>query len=133
MNTKRYALAAVAVFAFIFLFEWVWHGILLKDMYQKTMSVWRPEADMMHFFPLGILIKAAIALILTFIFTRHYEGGGLSEGLRFGTYIGLLLAVMNAGWYPYLPVPAMLAALWAAGGLIMGLGVGAVASLVYKN
>jgi hypothetical protein len=133
MNIKRYALAVVAVFTFIFLFEWVWHGILLKDMYQKTMSVWRPEADMKQFFPFMMLTQAAVALILTFVFTRHYEGKGLGEGLRFGTYMGLLLGIMSAGWYAYLPVPAILAILWGVGGLIMGLGIGAVASLVYKN
>lgn len=133
MNTKRLALSAVVSFIFIFGFEWVWHGMLLMDDYEATSQLWRPMESHEQYFHFMVLSQLAQAFLLAFIFTRAYEGKGIGEGLRFGLYIGLLLAALDFGSYCYLPVPFMLILSWMGGTLIKCVGVGAILALVYRR
>ena len=129
LNTKRYIFSSIDAFVFIFLYEL--HGILLKDLYIQTLSVWRPKGESNMWFVL--FSQLAFAYIVAFIFTRHYEAKGVQEGVRFGLYIGLLLAALDFGAYSYLPVPFSLVLAWMATSVLKGLGTGAVLALVYKN
>ena len=133
MNIKRYGLAAVAVFAFMFAFEFFWHGILLHDQYEATKALWRSEQDFEAFFPLAIAVTVVLALLISFIFTRHYESCGLGEGVRFGVMLGLLMGVLQFGIYPYLPIPLGLAVSWFLGATLEGIGIGIVLALIYRN
>ena len=36
MNTKRFVLANIAVFVFIFIYEWLFHDVCLGDIYRNT-------------------------------------------------------------------------------------------------
>ena len=132
MNVKRFALAALAVFVFLQAFGFLWHGLLFGHMYEATQSVWRPTTDMNTYFPVAIAGRFVFAVVVAFIFTRHYESRGLGEGLRFGTYIGLLTGVVSFGFYPYLPIPLTLAIMWFAGNVIEGIGMGLFLALVYR-
>jgi hypothetical protein len=133
MNVKRYLAAAAAAFVFIFVFEFLWHGQLLGGLYQATQSLWRPQSEMGTFFPLIPLYQALLALVIVFLFTRHYEGKGVGEGVRFGCMIGVLLGIMAASMYVFMPIPVVLALGWFAGAFIVGLGSGVIASLVYRR
>ncbi len=42
---KKIVLAALAAFVVVFGFEFLWHGFLMKGMYEATMSVWRPGLE----------------------------------------------------------------------------------------
>ncbi len=57
MNHKRGFPAFIAAFVFIFFFEFVWHGMLMKSLYMETASLWREEP----MFPWLILGQAVIA------------------------------------------------------------------------
>jgi len=131
MNTRRFALSIVAVFIFVFLFEFLLHGLLLTDLYRQTAQLWRPqeEAKMIFIF----LSQFGFAVVATYMFTAHFENRGIGEGLRFGLYVGLLLATIEIGRYCYMPIPGLLATVWVAGALIKGLGSGAVLALTYKR
>jgi ABC-type transport system involved in cytochrome c biogenesis permease subunit len=133
MNVKRYVAASVATFVFIFVFEFLWHGQLLGGLYQATQSLWRPQTEMGTYFPLIPLYQALLALVIVFLFTRHYEGKGIGEGIRFGFYIGILLGIVAASMYVFMPIPGILALGWFAGSFIVGLGSGVIASLVYRR
>ena len=87
MNTKRFMLAFVATFLFVFLFEGLWHGVLMMPLYEATEEVWRPRAESsMAFLTLGQLLYA---LLFNYILTRNYEARGIGKGLRFGLLKGL--------------------------------------------
>lgn len=133
MNTKRYVLSAVAAYVFMFAFDFVWHGLLLSDQYKATQALWRPEADMGSFFPVAMAVGLALAFLIAFVFTRNYENRGLSEGARFGLYLGVFLGLTAFGIYPYLAMPLGLAAMWFVGGMIKGVGAGMVLALVYRT
>lgn len=128
MNIKRFFIAALALFVFIFAFEYVMHGILLTNIYSETPQIWRSNEDMAAYIPFNIAIMAMIAIWITFFFTRIYKNGGLNNGFKFGVYLGVLSGIQAAGAYFYLPISAMLATAWFAiylaesviGGLIIG-------------
>lgn len=132
MNTKRWLMASVAAFAFIFVSEFVVHGVLLQGLYEATSQLWRSHEDtnMAVMFMSQCLFAAGLA----WLFTRNYEAGGIGEGLRFGLYVGVVLGAIELGKYAYMPVPGTLVAVWVASAmLIKGVGAGTVLSLVYRK
>ncbi len=133
MNYKRFLISTALVFVFILIFDWVFHGILLMDMYKDTVHLWRPGSERMNFFPLLLLFKIILAAVLTYIFTCHYEGKGIKEGICYGLCIGVLMGVLAARMYCYMPIPFVLAAAWFVGGVSVGLGSGIIMSLTYKT
>lgn len=133
MNVKYFLLASLSAFVFIFIFEFLWHGLLMQSLYMQTNFVWRPDASMLANMPITALVQIATAFILAFIFTRHYEAKGIGEGVRFGTYMGLLMGVLMVGFYPHLPIPAIIAVLWFIGSLIKGIGIGTVLAKIYRS
>lgn len=133
MNVKRYLLAALCLFVFIFLYEWFVHGYLLTGMYQETSRVWRSYAQMTANFPLAICFKVAFAAWIAFIFTQLYKKGGVSNGLYFGLYFGVFAGILTSSWYLHLPVPAALGWGWFFASVIEGLGSGLVVGWIYRK
>ena len=131
MNMKKYIIAVLGVFAFIFAFDFIVHGKLLADAYMQTAQLWRPTGTtLMEYMLLGQL---AIAAAFVYLFTKNYENIGIEEGVRFGTYVGLLLAATQIGTHSYMPIPMSLMVSWVIGSLVMSIGCGVVASLLYKQ
>jgi hypothetical protein len=133
MNVKRFVMASVAAFVFVFAFEFLLHGILLKNVYEATSNLWRPMGSGTKYMMFMWMSQAGFSAVAAFLFTRHYEAKGIGEGVRFGLYVGLLLASIEVGTYCYLPIPVKLTLAWVVGGLLKGLGTGIAVSLVYKN
>ncbi len=133
MNIKRYIFAALASFIFIFGFDFLWHGNLLMDAYEQTSSLWRSAEEMQAHFPCMLITQLLTAGLISFLFTRNYEGQGIGEGLRFGLTIGLILGVLQAGSYAYMPITTYIAGMWMLGGILTGLGIGILCSLIYKD
>jgi hypothetical protein len=68
MNTKMFAQAALAAFVFVFAFEFVVHGVLLKGMYVETAHLWRSESDSkMQFILMGQIVFSGVT---AFLFTK---------------------------------------------------------------
>jgi hypothetical protein len=136
MNVKRWIFASAAVFAVLFVLEGVIHGVLLADLYQRTASVWRPQAEiqsLMWLMWLGYLIFAP-AFVL--IYSKGYEGNknGLAQGIRVGLIVGLLLsASQSLGWYAVLPIPGALAFYWFVAGMVEAVAAGAAVGFIYRQ
>src|SRR5439155_26444458 len=126
MSTKRLLLTALAVFVFIFAYEWVFHGILLKDTYGMTPSLWRPQTEMMQHFHWLVLGQAVIALMFTVLFAQGFAAGGVSAGIKLGIIVGLLRLGLDLITYAVQPLPAKLIGFWFVGGLIEAAVTGAV-------
>jgi hypothetical protein len=131
MNTKRYVLATFSTFLFVFIFEFIVHGLLLKGAYMETRDLWKPQTGQgMAFMALSQYLFSAFAV---YFYTRKYEGKGPVEGLRFGLILGLILFSLDLGAYSFLPIPFSLVFSWMMANLLKGIGAGLVASIVYKN
>ena len=128
--------ASFVVFVALFAVDHLLHGMLLKDIYHQTASVWRPEADMkkmMWYMWLGYLIFAPVFVC---IYSKGYEEGKgrMGQGLRYGFWMGVLLSVMQSLiLYTILPIPCKLAVYWIASGIAKYTCLGTVLALAYKK
>lgn len=131
MNKQRYVISVLATFVFVFLYDFLVHGFLLKDFYAQTAQLWRSEEE--YKMPVMLMSEFGFSAVLAYIFTLNYEGKGIGEGVRFGLCIGMLLGAIEIGKYSYMPVPIILMLSWVLAALLTGLGSGVVLSLVYRR
>jgi hypothetical protein len=133
INIPRFLLSVITGFIFIFALDFIVHGNLLNTLYEQTPQLWRDPEVMMGFFPYMLGTQFLIALITAFIFTRNYEGKGITEGLRFGVVLGLLMGVLMSGSFAWMPISTTLAASWFGSGALTGLGLGLIFALTYRK
>lgn len=132
MNIKRFLLAIVALFVYVYTFEFYVHGMLLANIYNETPNIWRSVDQMMAHMPFNIVIMALITIWVTFIFTRLFKDGGWKNGLCFGLYFGVLSGLQAAGAYYYLPITATLAGCWFLAYVAESLIGGMLIGLIYR-
>ncbi len=133
MNYKRFALCTLAGFIFVFAYEFIVHGILLVPTYELTPNLWRPMEEYESFIPFMTAMQIITTMVLCYIYTRHHENKGITEGLRFGAMLGLLLGLMQFASYAWLPISIGLALAWLGVTFIKTIGLGIIFSLLYKN
>ena len=131
MNTKRFALATIGAFFFVMIFEMLWHGFLMKGMYDATSSVWRPEDA--HYMQYMFASQFLFAGVLAYIYTIIGKHISCKHGVAFGFFAGLLLAMPQLGTYCYLPIPLTISLMWMLASVLKGLGAGVVIAAIYKN
>ena len=135
MKTNRVGITAVAVFAVMFVYEWLVHSVLLSNIYATTPQLWRPKTEICHHFHFMIAGYVFYALFFTVIFSKGFEKSkpSLEQGYRFGMLMGLLLGPISGfGWYAIMPISFNLAVAWFAACFIENLLLGLTAGLVYK-
>ena len=103
----------------------------MMPLYEQTKAVWRPFAEMQALGTYNIGVIVAMGLVLSFIFSRNYEGKCMPEGIRFGFYIGLLLGISHFCAYTYMPIPMEIAVKWLFGWIIEGVLAGITLALAY--
>jgi len=133
MNIKRYLGASLALCVFMFLYEWVVHGMALMPMYEATASIWRNHEAMQALFHINMLVMCLGAFWLTFIFTRCFHDGGVKNGLHFGFYLGVFAALQAFAAFFYLPIPLMLAVAWFGASFVEILLGSALVGLIYHD
>ncbi len=143
---KTCLISVVAVFAFMMGYDWFVHGHLLKADYEATANLWRTPEEMQQFFPYCLAYHAILAMVLTCLFKKFRAGVSAccpeaataccpikSGGICFGIKIGLLLGVVGASPYIWLPIPGALALKWFVASCVQGLGVGAILGMLCKG
>lgn len=133
MNIKRFGLAALAVFVFVFLYEMFVNGFLLADFYGSTPQIWRKGVDIEANMRLHLLLQLVLSVWITFVFTQIYPEGGLSKGLLFGLFFGIFAAILTSSWYIWLPVVEKLGVSWFVSSLVEGLGCGFLLGAIYRR
>ncbi len=128
----------VAVFATIFIFDWLFHGIYMMPAYEATASLWRPQAEMQELMWVCWLSKAIMAGVITCLFCCMAKGaacGGKCNktGAKFGLKIGLLLGAQQFASYIWLPIDMSMAINWFAGNVILGILIGVVLATLKRK
>jgi hypothetical protein len=129
---KKFWTGCVVVFVVIGVFEFIVHRLLLASTYQdeSMRQLWRPQAEM----KLGLLyiVYVFIAYFFTLILSKGYEGKGPMEGVRYGFYVGMLMAIpMAYATYATMPITYSLALQWFIYGVIEYVLAGVAAALVF--
>lgn len=132
MNIKRCFLAFLTAFVFIFFFEFVWHGMLMKSAYMETASLWRSGADFNAHFPLLVFGHAVIAFFFTGIYCRGFSGSGVAGGVRLGIMVALMCVGGDLIRFAVQPLTTKILGMWVVGGLIEFALVGAIVGAIYK-
>ena len=128
MNHKRGFPAFIAAFVFIFFFEFVWHGMLMKSLYMETASLWREEP----MFPWLILGQAVIAFAFTGLYVSKVGVNCPATGAGYGFVIGILCAGGDLIRFSVQPLTTKILWMWVAGGLIEFAIAGAIVGAIYK-
>ena len=127
---KKFWTGFVVVFVVLSVLEFIVNTVLLSSTYQETANLWRQVAEMKIW--IFYVVYLFVAFFITLIFSKGYEGKGVTEGVRFGFYVGMMMAVpMAYGTYGAMPIPYSMALQWFLYVLIEYIILGIVLALVY--
>ncbi|PYJ23748.1 MAG: hypothetical protein DME92_00360 [Verrucomicrobia bacterium] len=76
MDWKKFFVAFVAAFGFIFLFGFLWYGKLMHGAHQEVPILWRTEADFGNHFSSLVFGHIVMAFFLTLLCARFVPEGG---------------------------------------------------------
>src|SRR5207247_9861776 len=78
---KRFIVAFIAAYVFMFFWGWLLNGVLLKDIYAQTPNLWRPQSEMMSWFHWIIIGQALVIFAVVMIYATGFAGGGVIAGM----------------------------------------------------
>jgi hypothetical protein len=129
---KRFILAFIAAYIFIFLWGWLLNGVVLKDVYTQTPNLWRPESEMKSLFPWIIIGQALVVFAFVMIYASGFAGGGVMAGIRLGIMLEIAAIGMRLAIYAVQPFPGKLIIYGSLSGVIEMIIVGAIVGSIYK-
>ena len=133
MNITRLLLAIVAGFAFIFVSDFLIHGLWLSADYKATSSLWRPDPEMHQRFGWMLLCQLLVAAATAIIWATGFAGRDLGTGARFGLLMGIAMQVWAIAFYVVAPLPGNIAAKWFLSGLLQAVVLGVIVAAIYKS
>lgn len=132
MQTKNVVLGGVVGTVFIFLYDWVVHGMMLMSKYEATADLWRSASEMESLFVYMVASQAALAFAMAY-FVNKKNIRGFEKGACFGAMIGVFLGIMAASQYVHLPLDSMmLPVVWAVSILVSMTVVGGIVGYFNK-
>lgn len=133
MNSKPLALAIVAVFAGVWVTDFLIHGVWLANAYKETMSLWRPEAEMrshMGWLLLGQFLWAATFVL---VWSKGFPAtASLGGACLFGLTMGVFFQASTLVTYAVQPLPGHLALKWFVSNVAQGGLMGVIAFYVCR-
>jgi len=129
---KRFIVAFIAAYIFIFFWGWLLNGVLLKDIYTQTPNLWRSQSEMMSLFHWIIIGQALVVFAFVMIYASGFAGGGVIAGIRLGILLEIAAIGMRMAIYAVQPFPGKLIVYGSISGLIEMLIVGAIVGAIYK-
>ena len=70
MDWKKFFVAFVAAFGFIFVFGFLWYGKLMHGVHQEVPALWRPEAEFGNHFSWLVFGHIVMAFFLTLLCSK---------------------------------------------------------------
>ena len=129
---KRFVMAFVAAYIFIFVWGWLLNGVLLRDVYAETPNLWRSQSEMMGLFHWIIIGQALVVFAFVMIYASGFAGGGVMAGIKLGILLEIAAIGMRLGFYAVQPFPGKLVLYGSIGGLVEMIIVGAIVGAMYK-
>jgi hypothetical protein len=129
---KRFIIAFIAAYIFLFVWGWLLNGVVLKDVYAETPNLWRSQSEMMSLFHWIIIGQALVVFAFVTIYASGFAGGGVIAGIRLGILLEIAAIGMRLGFYAVQPIPGKLILYGSLGGLIEMIIVGAMVGAIYK-
>src|SRR5213083_3202271 len=129
---KRFIVAFIAAYVFMFFWGWLLNGVFFKDVYAQTPNLWRTQSEMMSLFHWIIIGQALIVFAFVTIYASGFAGGGVIAGIRLGILLEIAAIGMRLAIYAVQPFPGKLIVYGSISGLIEMVIVGAIVGAIYK-
>ena len=133
MDWKKFFIAFVAAFGFMFVFGFLWHGKLMHGMYQEVPALWRPEADFGSYFSWLVFGHIVMAFFLTLLCLKFVPAGGPGPCARLGILLALVYIGVDFITYAVQPLTMKILCGWIVGNLIQFSIAGAIIGAIYKS
>ena len=131
MNWKRFFIAFIATFVFVFLFGYLWWGTLMHSAHMEVPALFRAEADFPTYFPWLVIAHIVMAFFLTLLGAR-YNAAGAAGGARLGFLLSFIFAGVDLINYAVMPLTTKIVAGWIVGDVLMLTIAGAIIGAIYK-
>jgi hypothetical protein len=136
IDIKKLALATVAVFAALSIFEYILHTFVLASTYAhpdiRRFWLWQEmDFSVLKWLCLGYFLFAGL---FTFLYARGYQAKpALGQGARYGFYVGLLIHLPSLFiQHGLMMLPIVLIVAWSVAGLVECVLLGIVTSYIYR-
>ncbi len=130
--SKKVWIGFVAVFIGMSILDYLIHVVILSPAYMSDpmKSLFRPDMEGKVW--IFYVVYLIMSFFFTLIFSKGYEGKGIGEGIRYGLYIGLMLATpMAYASYAMYPIPYSIALQWFIYGIIQYIILGIIVAAVF--
>lgn len=132
MNWKKFFIAFVAVFVFTFFWGWLFNGVLLKDVYAQTASLWRSQSEMMSLFHWIVIGQVLLVFAFVMIYVSGFADGGVAAGIKLGILLEIAAIGMRLAIYAVQPFPGKLIVYGSISGLTEMIIAGAIVGAIYR-
>jgi hypothetical protein len=129
---KRFLLAFVAAYVFMFLWGWLLNGVVLKGVYAETPNLFRPQNEMMSLFHWILIGQALIILAFIMIYASGFAGGGMMAGIRLGILLEIAAIGSRMAIYAVQPFPGKLLVYGSMSGVVEMIIIGAIVGAIYR-
>jgi hypothetical protein len=130
MNKKLW-IGFVAVFVATQTFEGLANFTIFDPLYRAAPHIWRPIAEVK--FWLLPVTGMFFSFFFVYIFSKGYEKKGVLEGVRYGIFVALMIALPSAyERYALMQIPYSLALQWFLFRSLECVIAGAILSGIFK-
>ena len=133
MNWKKFFIAFIAAFVFLFFFGFVWYGMLMQGAHHEVPTLLRPEADFKSYFPWLVLGHLVMAFFFTILCVRFVPAGGAFATAILGLLLGLVYAGPHLISFAVQPLTTKILGGWILGAIIQFTIAGAIIGGLYKS
>jgi len=133
MNWKKFFIAFVAAFGFLFLFGFVWFAKLMHGAHQEVSILWRTEADFGNHFSALVFGHIVMAFFFTLACVKFVPAGGAGACATLGILVALIHAGADMITFAVQPLTTKILCGWIAGALIQFAIAGAIIGAIYKT
>jgi hypothetical protein len=132
MNWKKFFIAFIAAFVFLFFFGFVWYGMMMQGAHHEVPTLLRPEADFKSYFPWLVLGHLVMAFFFTILCVRFVPAGGVGATAMLGLLLGLVFAGPHLISFAVQPLTTKILGGWVVGAIIQFTIAGAIIGAIYK-
>ena len=118
MNWKKFFIAFIAAFVFLFVFGFLWYGTLMHGAHQEVPTLLRPEAEFKNHFGWLVFGHLVMAFFLTMLYACFVSGGGVGAGAKLGILVALVYVGVNLISFAVQPLTTKILWGWILGDLI---------------
>jgi hypothetical protein len=133
MNWKKFFIAFIAAFVFLFVFGFLWYGTLMHGAHQEVPTLLRPEAEFKNHFGWLVFGHLVMAFFLTMLYASFVSGGGVGAGAKLGILVALVYVGVNLISFAVQPLTTKILWGWILGDLIQFAIAGAIVGGIYKS